>query len=94
MRRILLPLSISVAFAAGWTLGTGRSSTAGARPKTTCKDDLAKSRRDVAAARTERDEARTERDQARAQLDELLARERDRVRKLEEQIGEMAKDLK
>jgi hypothetical protein len=87
MRRILLPLSILVAFAAGWTLGTGRSSTAEARPRSTCTDDLARTRKDLAAARSERD-------QARAMLDGLLAKEKERVRKLEEQIGQLVQDLK
>jgi hypothetical protein len=87
MRRILLPLSILVAFAAGWTLGAGRSSTAEARPKATCKDDLARSRGELTKALGERD-------QARAMLDELLAKEKERVRLLEEQIGQMVKDLK
>ena len=87
MSRILLPLSIVVAFAAGWVLGTGRTNTAEARPKATCADDLARSRKDL-AART------AERDKARAMLDDLLAKEKRRVQELEDQIGQMVPDLK
>ena len=87
MRRILLPLTIAVAFGAGWVLGTSHSNTAEARPKSTCTDDLARSRKDL-AART------AERDQARGMLDDLLAKEKRRVQELEDQIGQMVPDLK
>lgn len=92
MRRLMMLIPIAVAFAAGWTLASGRGTTAEAqakRPKpAVCKDDLAKAKRELAASQAETVKAK-------AQLAVLLEREQKRVEDLEEALsGEPIKDLK
>ena len=92
MRRLMILIPIAVAFAAGWTLASGRGTTAEAqakRPKpVACKDDLAKAKRELAASQAETVKAK-------AQLAVLLEREHKRVEDLEERLsGEPIKDLK
>ena len=88
MRRLMIIIPIAVAFAAGWTLASGRAPTAEARPKATCKDDLAKARRELAASQAETAKAKV-------QLDGQLTREHKRIEDLETQLsGEPIRDLK
>ncbi len=97
MRRITWIAPLVVMFAAGWVLGTSQSGqvqSAEARPKPTCKDDLAKARRELTAARAEA-AANGERAAAlELELDKLLGRERKRVQTLEDEIGSPIKELK
>lgn len=85
----MLVIPIAVAFAAGWTLASGRAPTAEARPRPTCKDDLAKARRDVAAMNAENAKLKVE-------LERILMKERKRVEILEDQLdnNEPIRDLK
>jgi hypothetical protein len=88
MRRLMIILPIVVAFAAGWTLASGRAPIADARPKPTCKDDLVKTRRELASAIAESSKMK-------AAVEEILARERKRVEALEQALsGEPIRDLK
>jgi hypothetical protein len=89
MRRLMLVIPVVVAFAAGWTLASGRAPVAEARPKPTCKDDLAKARRENAALSAENAKMKVA-------MEQFLVREKKRVEMLEEQIGnnEPIRDLK
>lgn len=92
MRRLMMLIPIAVAFAAGWTLASGRGTTAEAqakRPKpTVCKDDLAKTKRELAASQAETTKAK-------AQLAVILEREHKRIEDLEQALnGEPIRELK
>jgi hypothetical protein len=95
MRRpltVLIPL-IAV-FAIGWSIGSSSPPSAEARPRASCKDDLAQTRQALATARAEADAARADAVKARAEVERLLARERARVQKLEDAIGPLIQSLR
>lgn len=80
MGRLMIVIPIAVAFAAGWTLASGRAPIAEARPKATCKDDLAKVRRELAASQAANAKLNVE-------LDAILGKERRRAEALEQSHG-------
>jgi len=83
MKRTLLIVSLVGTFALGWAMGMRETPTVDAAPKPTCKDNLAKSK-----AENERLTAALA--AAEAQVTEILAKERERVKALEEKIGKTA----
>jgi hypothetical protein len=96
MRRLMIVVSIAVAFAAGWTIASSRGTTAEAQAKralkpATCKDDLAKHKRELAAVQGENAKMKV-------QLETIYAKERERVERMEKElggsVGEPIRDLK
>jgi len=94
--------SISIAAAAAlvatalWWQGGPPAAEAKRKPKPvpTCKQQLDQAQLELAAARAEADAARAEARALRQQVDKLVTAERDRIRRLEEQIGQAIDTLK
>lgn len=81
MKRLPIVLSSLVALAVGWTLGSREPSTAEAKPRASCRTELARARVEL----KEYDEALR---QVRLALEHQLASERERVKILEAHFGQ------
>lgn len=97
MRQWKSVVVIIAVFAAGWTLGAARPPAAEARARAkpvACADDLKRTRQQLSAsqaetkaAQAEAAAARADAAAARAERDAVVERERERVKRLQGQLG-------